>query len=208
MSVLSLCIILPTTLALPHFWPHGYGEKPYPTMTISSSQGVYPTGFPGTTGTGTGTGTAYYPTATGSAYLLKREPDHPYGFPPPYKPDCSTNTIPTGMPTGVPSPTYMPTGSAPSASGTGTGLAYPTYALNKRGIDAARHEARQHFEGPRKHGIKPFYPYAPGYSYGGPTATGSGVLPTGTGVVPTGTIIVPVPSGTVSGGGYYSTVHL
>jgi len=188
MGVLSLSLLLPTVLALPQFWPRGLHVAPYPTMTICSSDGVYPTGYPGTTGTGTGTGTAYYPTGTayyptGTAYMIKRDLDHAFGYPAPYMP---TGVIPTGMPTGV-----FPTGTAPSASG--TGYPYPTYAPDKRDIDFAHLALRQHFEGPRKRDLHAYYPYEHDYSYGAPTATS----PTGTMPMPTGTGTgLPMPSGT------------
>lgn len=241
MSILSLCLLLPTTLALPHFWPHGHREKPYPTLTISSSDGIYPTGVAGTTGTGTGTGTAYYPTGTGTAYyptatgtafIAKRDPVHPFGYPPPYKPSLSSDVVPTGLPTASAPPilsTYFPTGTAPSASGTGTALAYPTYIPDEGEIDAAKQAHRQHFEGPRKRHLRPYYPYNPNHSYDGagprataptgatgtggipfPIPTGTSVVPwpvpTGTGVVPlpvptggSSSVVVPLPSGTIGG---------
>lgn len=223
-AILSTCLILPTALALPQFWPHGYHEKPYPTLTVTSSDGVYPTGISGTTGTGTGI--TYYPTATGSIYILKRDPDHPFGYPAPTKPSLSSeDRAPSDTATSPPIPTgVVPTGTAVIPSATGSSLPYPNYFPNEQEIDAAK-QARQHFEGPRKQNVKPYYPYMPGKGYGGdggafggPSATaiaptgptGSGVVPwpgpTGTGVVPlpvpTGGsgVVVPLPSGTVGSG--------
>ena len=205
-TTLSLALVLQSTLALPQFWPHGYNEKPYPTLTLSSSQGIYSTGTAGTTGTGTGTGTAYYPTATGTAYILSKrspgaefDPDHPYGYPPPYKPSLSSDVLPTG--TGFP---IIPTGSAPpvmstyypTATGTASGISYATpFAADAHVKDEAARAHRQHFEGPRKRDVKPYYPYVPSQRYGGAgaTGTGTGILPTGTGVMPTGTGVVPLP---------------
>lgn len=224
LSVLPLCLLLlpTTTLALPHFRLHGSRETPFPTLALTSSAGVYPTGCG--TGTGTGTGTAYYPTATASTNLkMKRhEPDHPFGFPPPYQPRPSLPGTASAPPI---LSSYMPTGTAPSASG--TGLPYPSFPAAQQDVDAAQSAHRQHFEGPRKGALRPYYPYVPARgqeggggagpsSATGPTGTGGSPWPmptgTGTGVVPwpmpTGTEVAPwpVPTGAsgmgASGDGY------
>lgn len=194
LNLLSLCL-LPTTLALPHLRPQHPSEPSFPTLALPSSAGVHPTGY--------GTGTPSYPTSTAQPPKHKQkrtndDPTHPFGFPPPYQPQPS-NFRPG---------TALPTASAPPSSSfpTGTALPDPSAPAAAHEVAAAKAAHRLHFEGPRRGGLRPFYPsvHAPGQGEGGagPTGTGTG-WPVPTGGTATGTgvmsLFVPMPTG-ASGG--------
>jgi len=167
-GIISLCLLIPSTLALPFdfsFWGSGKTEpwghphwKPFPTFNASAIS------FP------TATGSAYYPTGTGQV---------PTGY---WKRDAAPAaelderfffSFPTAFPTGFPTgwPTAFPTGTA-----TG-GYPWPTetgFWKEKREVGA-----KKQFEGPRKE-VRAWWPF-PTESFNFPSFTEPTAWPTATG---------------------------
>lgn len=215
LSLISLALILPSTLALPFDWSFFRGKefehapwsfeapdhrRPHAewsyTMT-ATTDGAFPTAptaptaysyLAAATGVPTGTGTVAYPTATG---YWKRDnvEEREFEFPPHF----------TGMPTfSFLTGTALPTGIAypyPVGTGTGTGFSWPTsfpdFPMHEHEHEHWEHEGMAiRFGGPRHHFDHFHFPYRPGPmpSEAMPTMP-SGPIPTGTAVAyyPTGT---------------------